>query len=81
MSASLTHIRLSRPRAMARPRALSQEERDRKLAEQESYRIPRTHQNADMQSRESGAESEGEDDKQGESHLYVCFFDIHHICS
>ena len=74
MSASLSHIRLSRPRAMARPRALSQEERNRKLAEQESYRVARMNQNVDMQSGESGAESEEAADDQGESHSFVYFF-------
>ena len=63
---SLTHIRLSRPRTMARPRALSKEERDRKLAEQESYRVASMQQNAE----ESGSEAEEADD-QGESHLLV----------
>ena len=56
---------------MARPRALSQEERDRQLAEQESYRILRTHQNADMHSQESAAESDEDVDEQGESHSFV----------
>ena len=67
MSASLTHILLSRPRAMAKPRALSQEERDRKLAEQESYCVAGMQQNAGMHSQESGAESDEDVDKQGES--------------
>ena len=76
MFASLTHIRLCRPRAMARPRALSQGERDRKLAEQESYRVASMRQNAE----ESGAEAEEADDP-GESHESHSFVDVHYMCS
>ena len=64
---------------MARPRALSQEERGRKLAEQESYLVSRMLQNAGMQSRESEEELEEAVNEQDESHLFVYLFDDHQM--
>ena len=79
MSASRTLIYLSCPRAMERLRALGQEERGRKLAEQESYLVSRMKQNAGMQSQESEKELEKAVNEQGESHSFVYLFDDHQM--